>query len=596
MQVKAHEGSWGLTSPNGRIEVQVRLQEGIATYAVRMETAQMLAWSPLGILTSVADFRDHLVCLGEIRAEIDESYTMVAGKTDHAVAHCRELRLRLGRHRYAMDFVIRAYDDGVAYRYEMGGVGPIQVYAEKSGFVLAEPSPWKSWAQTVTANYEAFYPRREGHLRGAYNFPLLLEQSGARWMLLSEAGVYGQYCGSHVMSDEDAPGLLRLVFAVDQVNPVQAIQPMATPWRVAILTETLADLFSSTLIETLNPGPDIVDTSWIRPGRVYWSWWAGEPQDRVEVQKAYVDFAANMGWEFFLCDAGWKMEWIEELLDYAHARQVDILVWAHHRDLLSDEDREETLALWARLGISGIKVDFFDSDCQDTIRIYDALAQATARHRLLLNYHGATKPSGERRRWPHLLTREGVYGAEQYRGIHDAPTAVHNCTLPFTRNVVGPMDYTPVTFSKVRGQTTRAHQLALPVIFESSLQHLSESIPRFRDYGEEAMEFLKACPSSWEQSQLIEGYPGEWVVIARQRGGDWWIGAISADPKPKRVSLALSFLEEGLYQAHRYQDDDTGTLIRADHGMATPRTTLDVVLAPCGGAAVWLQRQFTAPV
>lgn len=588
MSEDEQERCWVLNSPDGQVRVEVRERDGVLKYGVRLGEIEMLDWSPLGIFTSVADFRDHLTYLGEARTDIDETYAMVAGKTDQAVNRCRELTLRFGRYRYEMHLVIRAYPDAIAYRYEVAGQGSMRVYGEHSGFVLAEASGWQSWAQTMTANYEEFYSLREGALDGAYNLPILFRHPQEAWMLLSEAAVYGNYCGSHVVSDDAEPRLLRMAFAPDQINPIEASRPLATPWRVAILGRGLSDIFSSTAIENLNPAAEMVDTEWIRPGRVYWSWWAGEPQESLEVQKKYVDFAAEMGWEYFLCDVGWRMEWLEELIDYAHARQVGIFVWAHHRDLLTDDDREEKLALWAKLGVSGVKVDFFDSDSQDRIRVYDALARETARHHLLLNYHGATKPSGERRRWPHLLTREGIYGAEYYRD-HDGPTAIHNCTVPFTRNVVGPMDYTPVTYSKVQGQTTMAHQLALPIIFESNLQHLSESLERFRDLGALALECLKACPSTWDSSHLIEGYPGQRAVIARRRGDAWFVGAISGESVPRTISLPLSFLGEGTYHVRRYEDIEDGSQIAADETTVTKATTLSLTLAACGGAVVWLQ-------
>lgn len=582
------ERLWVLKSPDERVLVEIRHAEGTLSYRVRLDAITMLEWSPLGIFTSVADFRDHLRCVGETWAQVNETYAMVAGKTSHAVNHYHELTLKFVRHRYEMRLIIRAYTDAVAYRYEIGGEGSLRVYEESSGFQLAEASSAVSWAQIVSANYEEFYAERQGMLVGAYNMPVLFRHGEGAWMLLSEAAVYGHYSGSHLVSHESQAGLLRIAFAPDQVNPLETSRPLVTPWRVAILGRELSHVFASTVIENLNPACEIMDTTWIRPGRVYWSWWAGEPQDRLDVQKKYVDFAAQMGWEYFLCDAGWQMAWLPELIDYAHARRVDILVWTHHRDLVTDDEREEKLDRWARLGISGVKVDFFDSDCQERIRLYDALAQETARHHLLLNYHGATKPSGERRRWPHLLTREGIYGAEYYRN-HDGPTAEHNCTVPFTRNVVGPMDYTPVTYSKAHGKTTMAHQLALPVIFESNLQHLSESVEGFRDYGEPALEFLRACPSTWDVSCLVEGYPGKLVVIARRRGRVWFVGAISAQSTLLTVEVSLDFLGEGTYQVRRYQDSEDGRRIVTDQHTVTPTMTVDVTLLASGGAVLWLE-------
>ncbi len=586
MQELSPARQWQVRSPGEATTVEVRLAEGLLSYRVRFGDDPISDWSPLGIWTSVADFRSDLVFVRESTATIAETYSMTAGKTATAINHARQLKLVFRRHRHAMELIVRAYDDGVAYRYAIDGQGDIRVYGETSGFALADGGAWRSWAQSVVANYEAFYQPGSGLLTGTYNLPILFHRPERAWVLLTEAAVYGDYCGSHVKSrQDDGAGLLEWTLAEDQGSPIDAERPFLTPWRVAMLGRDLSDIFQSNLIENLNPASELMDTQWIRPGRVYWSWWAGEDQDSYEAQVRYLDFAAKMGWEYYLCDAGWQIEWLERLISYARTKNVGILVWVHHRDVLTEDDRAHLLDLWAGLGVKGVKVDFFDSDAQEKIRVYDALARATAERKLLLNYHGATKPSGERRRWPHLLTREGVYGAEYYRN-HEGPTAQHNCTLPFTRNVVGPMDYTPVTYSKSRHATTITHQLALPVVFESPLQHWSESVEGFQAYGQDAVVFMRACPATWDESRLIEGYPGQWVVVARRKGAAWFIGAISAGTLDRPVRLGLTFLPGGQHQALVYQDSPQGDRVVCRRDTVTPDTVLDLILPPRGGAVV----------
>ncbi len=583
---------WQVRSPGRVTTAEVRLAEGRLSYRIRLGEEVISNWAPLGIWTSVADFRSDVEFVRESTGSIQESYPMIAGKTASAVNHASEFKLVVRRHLHAMELTVRVYDDGVAYRYAMDGRGGIRVYGEASGFGLADAEAWRSWAQSVVANYEGFYPPRSGKLTGAYNLPILFHRPERAWVLLTEAAVYGDYCGSHVKSRDDGSGLLEWTLADDQANPVDAERPFVTPWRVVMLGRELSVIFQSTLIENLNPASELLDTEWIRPGRVYWSWWAGEAQDRYEVQARYVDFAAKMGWEYYLCDAGWQIDWLEQLIAYARTKNVGIFVWAHHRDVLTDDDREHNLGRWADLGVQGVKVDFFDSDSQEKIRVYDALARTTAERKLLLNYHGATKPSGERRRWPHLLTREGVYGAEYYRN-HEGPTAEHNCTLPFTRNAVGPMDYTPVTYSKARHATTLTHQLALPVVFESPLQHWSEGVEGFEAYGEDAVAFFRACPTTWDESRLIEGYPGQWVVVARRKDAAWFVGAISAQTRERTVTLALTFLPRRPHQALVYQDGPEGDRTVCTRDTVTPDTVLRLVLPPRGGAVVMIEPAHT---
>lgn len=587
MAVADEERRWSLSAPDGGPTIEVVLSGGGLTYRVVLGDIPVLDRSPLGIATSVADFRRGLTFVGSETEAIDDTYLAVAGKFRRVTNRGRALTLRFRRELYEMSLEVRAYPDAVAYRYVIGGEGTVRVSGEATAFALAGDVRWQTWAQSVSDNYEEFYPLREGPLAGSFNLPLLGHRPGPAWVLLTEAAVYGNYCGSHVEVSDPAGSLLKVAFAADQGGPVVSERPLATPWRVAIVGRDLRTIFESTVVDHLNPASELTDTDWIHPGRVYWSWWAGERQDSYAVQARHVDFAAEMGWEYFLCDAGWQMEWLPRLIEHARSKKVRILVWCHHRDLATDDEREAKLALWASLGVSGVKADFFDSDCQDRIRVYDDLARETAKHHLVLNYHGATKPSGERRRWPHLLTREGILGAEYYRD-HPGPTAAHNCTVPFTRNAVGPMDYTPVTYSKIRGQTTITHQVALPIIFESSLQHLSDSIEGFARYGSAAREFFRACPATWDESRLLEGDPGRWVVIARRSGSSWFVGAISALEEARATTVNLGFLGEGPFRLRRLMDDAEGSAVVADEETVTGEGTVSLLLPPRGGAVAWL--------
>lgn len=580
---------WEVASPDGRLAVTISLgASGRALFGVALGGEALFESCPLGLSTSAADFTDGLALRGERRRAVDERYEMISGKTSCAVGRANELTLSLAKGGHPFEIVFRAYDDGVAFRYALGGSGTLRIYAERSVWRLAGGAPWRSWCQRLVRNYEGFYLPQQGLPTGEINFPALLRRPGLAWALLTEAAVYGDSCGSHLLHDPAHPeGALRVVAADDQANPPAAPRPHATPWRVAVIGTDLARLVESNLVESLSPPCELEDLSWIRPGRVYWSWWAGAPQGDLGEHLRHLGAGARLGAQYYLADAGWRREWLPDLVEAAAAMGVGVLVWHHHRDMLSEDDMEARLGELAALGVRGVKVDFFDSDSQERIALYDALARSTARHRLLLNCHGATKPAGERRRWPHLLTREGVYGAEYHR-IGIGPTAEHDCSLPFTRNAIGPMDFTPLAFSGCRGQTTIGHQLALPVVFESGLQHLSDPPEALDAYGP-GIGLITACPAAWDETRLVDGYPGDLAVIARRRGGEWFVGAISAADEERSLALPLGFLGGGRHEAVIYEDvkdakDVDGVADR--HEGADADGTLRLRLAPWGGAAV----------
>lgn len=583
--MSAGSGALEVRSPDGRLVTQVSLSDaGRASFTVTYDGHRLFADCPLGIRTSLAAFCEGLAVVDTRRQVVDESYQLLSGKASASRARANELTVVLGLDDQRVDITFRVADDGLAFRYGISGTGPIALYGEDTAWRLDAEVPWRSWCQATVNNYEGFYPGQQGLPAGHLNFPALLHKPGQAWVLLTEAAVFGDNCGSHLLRRRFHDPALHVVPAEDQTSPVMTTRPLLTPWRVAIIGAELAQVVESLLVEDLNQPCELADTGWIRPGRVYWSWWAGDPQEDLGVHRRYVDTAASLGLEYYLADAKWQEEWLDALVAHGDDRGVGILVWFHHRDLRTQQQRDAWFGRLQDKGVRGVKVDFFDSDCQERLQIYDALAVDTAAHHLVLNYHGATKPAGERRRWPHLLTREGVYGAEYYK-IGDGPTAEHNCTLPFTRNVVGPMDYTPLSVSDCGGQTTIGQQLALPVVFESGLQHLSDPPDALKRYGP-GLDLLRACPTVWDETRLLAGYPGDSVVLARRRGQSWFVGAISASDEERTFDLPVDFVGDAAYMARLYQDDDQG--IGSSDQPVEPGRALQLHVPPRGGAAVHL--------
>ena len=342
-----------------------------------------------------------------------------------------------------------------------------------------------------------------------------------------------------------------------------------SPWRVIIVGE-LKDVVASTLVTDVSAPCRIEDTSWIKPGSVSWIYWAyNHGSNDYQIVKKYVDMAVEMHWPYVLIDAEWdEMKNggnIEDAIRYAFDKGVKPILWYNsstawikawgapgpHERLNAPEKREREFAWLEKMGVAGVKIDFFAGDKQETMEYCIDLLECAARHHLMVNFHGATIPRGWQRTYPNLVSVEAVYGAEWYNNnaTLTPKAAAHNATLPFTRNVIGPMDYTPCTFSDSQHKhiTTHAHELALSVLFESPMLHWADKPESYLVQPKEVKDFMSALPTTWDETRLLGGYPGEWVVIARRSGKTWYIAGINGKDEPQTLSFDTSFLPKGKY-------------------------------------------------
>lgn len=599
---------WSVKSPNERIEATVILDEtGKLSFSVSQRGTRVLENSPLGIITRTQDFSDALTFVGAATGSVDETYPLVTGKVSSVTHHARELKLRFKKASEELEVLFRVHDDGVAFRYCIPGTGPAEVLSEPTGFTLPQGELINVWAQEFHTSYENTYDFHmlENLKAEHYGMPMLFQVGRAGWMLITEAAVYGNYCASNIKGLEDGSATLWLSFAPDQNKPLGGTYPLETPWRVVVMGEDLNTIVRTSIFENLNPPSELEDIAWIKPGRSSWPWFTDKSSCAdLEANKVFVDFTAKMGWEYLLVDAGWEGKLpVEELVAYAEEKGVGIWLWAHSRNFRQEEAVRRQLSLWAGWGIKGVKIDFFESDAQDMILSYDIIAQVAAEYKLMVNYHGCTKPSGERRRWPHIMTREGILGSEYFGAdwswseLHPmGPTAEHNCTVPFTRNVVGAMDYTPVHFLKGKRRTTYSHQVALSVVFESGVQHFPDSIEAYSESI--AKEFLMAVPANWDDTLLLEGYPGRYATMARRKGDVWFVGAICA-VSGRKAKIPLDFLGDGDYTATIYEDGDNWNSIKLLNASeiykkvrrVTKEDVLEIPMKKNGGCAIQLIRQ-----
>lgn len=351
------------------------------------------------------------------------------------------------------------------------------------------------------------------------------------------------------------------------------------PWRVMIIAEEDKDLINSELIYKLSPALELEDTEWIKPGIVAWDWWNAlnirdvdfESGVNTETYKYFIDFAAKYGLEYIILDEGWSETTditkvvpeidMQELTSYADEKDVGLILWVLWNSF--DNKLDEALDLYSKWGVKGVKVDFMQRDDQKMVNYYWEVAEKAAVHKLLVDYHGSYKPTGLRRAYPNVITREGLKGNEHCKWSADI-TSEHNLTLPFIRMVAGPMDFTPGAmdnanpdnffsrFTRPMSIGTRCHQLAMYVLYESPLQMLCDNPTNYLNEPE-CMKFLEKVPTVWDETIVIEAKLSDYLIIARRKGEVWYLGGMT-DLTPRDFELSLDFLEDDKYSLQIWED------------------------------------------
>jgi alpha-glucosidase len=512
--------------------------------------------------------------------EVHDEYVLKSGKQLRTMDDCREqtfvFQTSLGN---SFQIIVRAYDDGVAFRYSFPQTDgkSHQIDAENTEFAVPvqgkawiHPYDWNSRKKPSYETYcdDAIPIRDDNHHEKGWAFPMLFHTNNL-WMMVTEACLDGTYPATH-LNNLGANKAYRITFPeaeepviADAPYPVSTL-PWQTPWRVIIVGKALSTIFQTQMVSHLNPPCSWKDVSWIKPGRSCWSWWyRGGTVTDYPTQLQYVRLSKEMGWEYILIDAGWQRMQnggkMEDVVRYANEQGVGVWLWYHSgagRDMdtipwnraMSDQTlRRQEMKYLQEIGVKGIKVDFFDTDKQRIIQLYPAILQDAAKYHLMVDFHGATLPRGFERTYPNLMTTEAVRGAESLgQQARCDRAAWHNSILPFTRNVVGSMDYTPVTFSnKIRRgveafrMTTVAHQLALSVVFESGFQCFADRAEAYLSLPDKPKSFLKAVPAAWDESILLSGFPGDYVVVARRAGDVWYLGGINGKPVERELTFTL---------------------------------------------------------
>lgn len=624
-----------VTSPNGKASVSFDIIDGVPRYSVAYSGVGIIEPSALGFrLKDSLPIRNDLRVIGSKRDVIDQTWKPVWGKKSEVRNVYNQLTVQMQESESPsrmIDLVFRVYDDGVAFRYyfpEQKSMTELAIQAEDSSFNFSENCTcYALQLGSFTTPYEREFDEillEDIDAESIIGLPLLLQASSC-WIAVTEANLTN-YAGMYLSPVEK--NTRRLIAKLsplpgDEDLAVRASVPHSTPWRVFMIGDKPGDLIESDIIENLNEPTTFEDVFWIKPGLVVWPWWNGrlpfgEPHTLQMIH--YINFAAKHNIPHLLVDAGWysleRDAWrnpdaediltmeetrkdrynIEAVIQYAKEKGVDVHLWVHGASLQRQID--EALPVYAKWGAVGIKVDSYGRDDQEWVNFVHEFAQKAAASRLMVNFHGAYKPTGIRVTYPNFMTREGVLGLEHSKWSNK-PTPQHNVTMPFTRMLAGPMDYTPGAFdldgtedSPKQVQGTRAHQMAMYVVYYSPLQMVPD-YPEAYEAAPDEFAFIEAVPTVWDDTKVLAGHPGDFIVMARRKGENWYMGSMT-DENPRKISVPLSFLDpEKKYTATLYSDaldaDKYPEHVVINEVTATSLTVLSVLMVGGGGHAVSLK-------
>lgn len=613
-----------LCSPDGRVRVEITVGDSL-WFSISKDDERLVDSSPISLEMPQRTLGVKPRLTGVRRDAIDETLRNPV-PVKNAITRQRASRLVMSfRDRYEVEF--RAYDNGVAYRFILKGKGTAEVVDE--GMTLRFPASFMAHISKSSSGFWTSYEYPYTHVATAeYGpgdemtyLPVLFESPKGTKILFSESDV------------RDYPAMFLKGMAGNALSAVfprspkswqpygdrgfQAVEEYpfiastsarrSLPWRFFVIGDD-ADIVDNEMERILGGECQIDDTSWIRPGKVSWDWWNHLTVWNVDfvtginnaTYKYFIDFAAEYGIEYILLDEGWCKQVsdpfttrddidVSELVEYGREKGVGVILWM---TWLTVEQHMDLIPYYAKMGVKGLKVDFMDHSDQWMVNYYERVARECARHKLLVDFHGSFKPAGLEIRYPNVISYEGVLGMEQGGGCRPDNTI----WLPFIRNAVGPMDFTPGSMASAQpednkgswslpmGSGTRAYQMALYVVFESALQMLADSPTRYMR-EEECTRFIASVPTTWDESRVVAAKAGCHVVVVRRKGDRWFIGAITGS-EPQQLDVNLSFLQRGGRLVF-FQDGANAHRIAVDYRKGqrevTPTDTLSLRLVRNGG-------------
>ncbi|MNK42520.1 Retaining alpha-galactosidase precursor [compost metagenome] len=582
-QMASAQMQYQVNSPDKSLSVSVFIKNKALFYSISKNSEKVLDQSALGLVRADEDFSKNLSLFSVSKNEqVKDSYILQNSKrlNHQYLAQKRVFHLQNAASK-KIDVIFQVSNDGVAFRYYFPDrdTQTKQITEEKTSFHFFGSS--KAWMQPMSVaktgweatnpSYEEYYQKdiavgTAAPTAAGWVYPALFNYKNT-WLLVSETGLDSNYCATRLQQNS-AKGNYQIglpdkreAYTGQNVNP-QSNLPWYTPWRIIAIGSLKTVTESSLGTDLAYPAKTNINPANFQLGKASWSWiMLKDNSITYDIQKKYIDFAADMHWEYCLIDVNWDRnigyEKMKELADYAKQKKVGLLLWYNSAGDWNTvkytpknklNNRAERLKEFARLqemGIKGVKIDFFGGDGQSMIRYYLEIFEDAAKYNLSVNCHGATLPRGWQRTYPNLMTMESIKGMEfitfEQNNANEEP--MHATTIPFTRNVFDPMDFTPMTLYKIANinrKTSSAFELALPVIFQSGVQHLAESPEGMATVPAYVKSFLQTFPASWQDTKFMDGYPGKFVVMARKAGSKWYIAGINGENSDKLVYLDLS--------------------------------------------------------
>ncbi len=619
-----------IISPDGAVKVTVENPDHQLLYSVSYNGDSTILPSKLGLIREDGDFSKDLK-ITNISADekVVEEYTMNVHKKamNHYEANQKTISVENSKGQ-KMQVIFQVSDHGVAFRYYFPDTDSTmhKITNEVSSFAFNPDA--KAWLQpcahaktswgNANPSYEEHYlqdiPVGMPSPLAGWVFPALFK-TGNTWVLISEAAVDRNYCASRLAA-ESPNGIYSIGFPEEkeviftgELNP-QSTLPWYSPWRIMAIG-SMADVVESTLGTDLAKPAIEGDFSFVETGRSSWSWVLLKDNETIfPVQKKFIDYASDMGWEYCLIDAGWDVQIgydkIQELVDYAKTKNVKILLWYNSSGdwnttpqtpksaLLTHADRMKEFTRIKNMGVAGVKVDFFGGDGQSVMNYYIDIMEDAAKVGLEVNFHGCTLPRGWQRTYPNLVSMEAIKG-EEYVTFDQANADVqanHCCVIPFTRNVFDPMDFTPTCFGEIpniQRKTSNGFELALPVIFQSGVQHFAEIPEVMNQVPGYVKQFMKDVPVVWDDTKFLDGFPGKYVVMARKSGSTWYVAGINGQDTTQQVKVDLSFANP--VSGTLIIDGKTNREFEKSEMNLSENKLVDLTMKPQGGFVMLLQTE-----
>lgn len=617
-----------IVSPDKQLKVVVSVADGKPVYSVSYKGKTMLENSPLGLTTNEGDFSTGMKYNSKAESNVDKNYTQDKIKRSqiHYVANKAVLSFENAK-KHKMDIEFQVSNNDIAFRYQIMPMGErlaCVVEKEATGFKFPSVTttflsnmmtPMTGFARTAPS-YESSYQPDQPMVKArpsaeGYVYPGLFKVGGDGWVLLSETGVGGQYCGAHLSEIKDG------VYSVDYPSMkqnngfgstgAQIALPGYTPWRTITVGDNLKPIVETTIpYDVVDPlyAPSMV----YKPGKSTWSWilWQDNSMN-YDDQVKFIDLASTLKYEYILIDALWDKnigyDKMKQLIKYAQSKKVDVLLWYNSNGPYNDApqgprnkmhnaiERKKEMKWLKEVGVKGLKVDFFGGDKQDNLRLYEDILSDANDYGLMIDFHGATLPRGWERMYPNYVGSEAVVASEMvYFNQSNRQTEALTATLhPFIRNAVANMEYGGVFLNKFLTKTnqtrsprltTDAFQLATSILYQNSLQMFALAPNNLTDVPAFEIDFMKTVPTTWNETAFIDGYPGKYTVIARRNQNQWYVAGANAEKEVKKLTLKLPMLAGK--KVKLYNDDSNKAPYMKDVTVAS-NGELEIEMQPSGG-------------